>query len=1265
MGYEARMKKLKSWRNWIIIILGVVINFAGKGIAIQFNLPFWLDSIGTMLSAIYLGPVPGVICGVIFNAVASAADASTLPYMIVSASIGVSIGLLYPRNESAHFRVMSSAVITGLIAAAISTPINLVVYDGTTGNAWGDTLMDMLSRDIHVPLLNSFLGEAFVDVPDKAVSLLIAIAIVKIGHEGKKLLTAGLLPLVLAAALLSGIEGIKAEASDFGSEYAGITYNAENGLETVEINAIAQTSDGYIWVGSYAGIYKFDGHKFVPANLDSRIKNVMVMFVDSQGRLWIGTNDSGIACYDPVTKEVDFYDTSTGLASDAIRSVTEDKNGTIFVATITHLCAIYPDGKVEAFNENSFNGIEKLASSGDTVAGVRGDGSLIVFRGRSIMYVLAGDYTEVTEGEDGDYIVGTGTNLTGTIYIKNGYTDLMTKRYAGKLSYYNAIVYSKTFKGYFVACENGLGFITDKGNVTDLSADGFDSSVSDICVDYQGNVWFASSKQGIKKFSWNPFEDIFSRAKVDPEVVNAVVVKGGLLYAATNNGLVTIDLKTYYSVPVQHPEMFKDIRIRHILHDSKDNMWYSTYGPDCLIEVKHDGTILTFTDKDAITEGNKFRLCKELSDGTILAVSNTGLNFIENDRVVTKLGEAQGLTTPVICLAEDEDGTIYAGTDGGGVYVIRDRKLYKTILSADGLRSLVVMKIVPCTGGFIYVTSNALYYDNHHEIRRLESFPYSNNYDIYISEDGEAWVFSSGGIFVVDETDLLNDDSYSYVLLNRSRGLHTSITSNASYTINGERLYIPCTDGVRRVSTKNYDSFNNEYEIALSAVMLGDELIEPENGVYNLPATNGRVMFDVAVMNYSFSNPLVHIFLEGMDDEGITRYQKDLQELSFTNLSYGDYKLHVQVMDTTGNVILRDEVFPVHKESQLYERGYFKAYLAVVGFLFIMYIGWAIGDLNQNMNNVKRLKQEATQDPLTGLYNKRGAKDALCSAFSKSAGILALIDLDSFKPVNDIYGHDMGDRILIELANLMDRNTGPDDVLCRVGGDEFVIFFNGITENQLEQITKELNERIVDVAMRVLGHDMNIPIGVSVGAVNVPRGDYDDYVKFFKKADKALYVVKNSGKHGYVMYEEDLFKTIDGSDRANVSGIAELRTILGERSKNHKPYRVEHGRLQDIYRLLERLGDSSVINSVMIQFTLSPDKGHEMTELVMETFQNVVTESLRSTDVYGYDHHKSVLVIITNTDENGAKVIVDRILEKWKEEPLSKGYLVAHEKEML
>ncbi len=1262
------MKALRSWKLWICILICVGANLLGRSLAVSLELPFWLDSFGTIFTAIEFGPVAGAICGLLTNLITSSGDPDSLPYVLVSIGIGASVGVLYPRKKFEHFKLMSTGVLTGLIAAVLSTPINLVIYDGATGNAWGDALMGMLSRDIQVQVINSFLGEAFVDIPDKVICVILVALVVRIRtliKPSKKNAAALLLLLPIVSTSLFLSINIKTLASDFGAEYAGSIYDVEDGLEAVEINTIAQTDDGYMWIGSYSGLYMFDGYKFTTAELDERIKNVMVLYKDNSGRLWIGTNDSGVACYDHRTGETIFYTTENGLSSDAIRDITQDKNGNIYIATIKQLCVIDPQGKVEAYKERSFYGIGKLCASGDMVAGIRSDGYLVIFKNGKIQYVLAGDYTEVAAEDEGNFIVGTSTNITGRLYIKDGATDLMSKHYTGRFAYFNDILYSKSFKGYFVACENGLGFVSDKGTVTDLSTDDFDSSVGNVFIDYQGNVWFASSKQGIKKFSWNPFEDIFARASIGDEVVNSVLVKDGLLYAGTNNGLVTIDLKTYYSVPIPHPEFLKDIRIRNIMCDSEGNLWFSTYGPFGLIKMRQDGTITFFNSQISRTEGDRFRLSMELSDGRILAATTTGLNFISDESVVKKLGEDEGVTTQVLTLLQEDNGRILTGTDGGGILVIENDEVVRTIGTEDGLKTLVVMKIVPCTGGYLYVTSNALYYDNGNEIKRLDAFPYSNNYDIFITDDKKAWVLSSGGIFVLDEKDLLADEKYSYVLLNRSRGLNTAITSNSNYTLNGETLYISCTDGVRRVLTKNYESFNNEFEIALTELTLGDEVIYPEDGVYHIPARFGRIQFDVAVMNYSLSNPLVHIYLEGIEDEGVNCYQKNMQTLSFTNIPYGQYNLHVQVLDTAGIEVVKEKVFRIEKESQLFERQYFRIYLFSVCFLLIMYIGWAIGDAFRQVESVKRLQQEATKDHLTGLLNKRGAEETLDKAIKEKSGMLAVLDLDSFKPVNDIFGHDMGDRLLIALSDLMRKTSASEDILCRVGGDEFVIFYNNADEEIIKEKTKVLNEEIINLARSILGEEMNIPLGVSIGAIKVKGDGTEYYDTLFKRADKALYIVKNSGKHDYVVYDEKLFMTEDNSEGANVSGIAEIRKILGERNRSKKPYRVEGDRLREIYRLLERLGDSSVINSVMIQFSVNGTSDKKASSDVMDIFIEILEDNLRSTDVFGYDNHNTVIVIITDADPKDAEIIIKRIEDKWQEHPRTDGYSVANEKEKL
>lgn len=1259
------MDKLKSWKNWILILVCMCINLAGRSLALRLDLPIWFDAVGTIIAAIELGPLPGAVCGVLLNVITSSGEKAALPYLVVSALIGISAGLLYPRKNRTYLKLATAGVVTGLVSAAVSTSINLFTYGGLTGNAFGDALMEMIARDVQVPIITSFLGEAFVDIPDKVISFFVALVLIRLikpfGRMMKKKEMMALLIIPLLGMSLSG----PVLASDFGAEYAGSVFDADTGLESLEVSSIVQTPDGYMWAGTYSGLYRYDGYRFRRFELDEKLQSITDLFVDSKGNLWIATNDNGAARYDIASGELSFFTKEEGLPSNVIRSVTEDKAGDIYISSAGKLCRINSsDGSINIYKESSFVGIRSLASSGDTVMGIRPDGSVVVFKEGKLIYVLGGNYTCAAPEGDGNFILGSATDITGRVYMSEGNTEIV-KHYSPGLSYFNKILYSSEFKGYFVCCEDGLGFISDKGSTTILTTDDFGNSIEDVCIDYQGNVWFASSKQGVKKFSWNPFEDIFSKANLTGSVVYSVLVRKGLLYAGTNKGLVTIDLKTYYSVPIPHPHYLGGCRISNIMCDSYGNLWFSTYGDYGLVELKSDDSIVYFNEESAGTEGDKFLFAKELSDGRIIAATNTGLNYIKHDRVIKTLGERNGVTSQIECAIESDDGKIFAGTDGEGIYVIEDGRIVRNIASDVGLNTMVVLKIVPCTGGYIYVTSNALYYNNGTSIKRLKKFPYSNNYDVFISDEGKAWVMSSGGIFVLEEKDLLSDGEYDYTLFNRGRGLQTSVTSGSNYVLYGDRLYISCIDGVRRISTTNYDSFNNDYKIDLSAVMAGDAIIEPENGVYNIPAIDGRIQFEVAVMNYTLSNPLLHIYLKGAEDEGITVYQKNMQVLTFTNLPYGDYELNVEVMDTAGNEVIRREVFPVHKESLLYEKPYFKLYLTTVLAFFVIYLGLVINNIFQNLSKVQKLQQQASNDPLTGLLNKRGGAEVLEQVCASRDGYLVLLDLDSFKSVNDLYGHDVGDRVLIDLSGILKKYAGPDDVLCRVGGDEFVAFYRNRDRADLVHLSGQYNEEITRLAKKQMGEDMNIPLGVSMGAVPVEKdseGKRESYEELFKKADRAMYVVKNSGKHSICIYGDEQVRG-DYDDKRKASGIADFRKIFGERGELGRAYRVDKERMQDVYRVLYRMKKNEILSGVLLRFAVETKEGEG--EEVMDRFASLLLKSLRGSDIFGIDGHSTAVALLLSANEEEAEAAAKRIVNKWNEQSENAEYSVSYEKEML
>ena len=277
------------------------------------------------------------------------------------------------------------------------------------------------------------------------------------------------------------------------------------------------------------------------------------------------------------------------------------------------------------------------------------------------------------------------------------------------------------------------------------------------------------------------------------------------MFIGTDNGLRVIDATTFQQVTSEDYDLLSDTRIRHILEDTKGNLWFSTYGRDGLVKVSTTGDVTVFNEAEGHTVGGRFRYCMELSDGTILAASNMGINYIRDDSVVLTIDEHSGMQAPqILSMVECEDGSVLAGSDGDGIYRITDGKITGHIGMEEGLETLVVLRIVPCRDGYLYVTSNALYYDDGAgAIIRLSAFPYTNNYDIFIADD-KAWISSSAGIYVVRIEDLLANGDYHYTLLDNTRGFSTSLTANAWNAVIPEtgNLLLCCTDGVRDIGLR-------------------------------------------------------------------------------------------------------------------------------------------------------------------------------------------------------------------------------------------------------------------------------------------------------------------------------------------------------------------------------------------------------------------------------------------------------------------------------
>ena len=290
-------------------------------------------------------------------------------------------------------------------------------------------------------------------------------------------------------------------------------------------------------------------------------------------------------------------------------------------------------------------------------------------------------------------------------------------------------------------------------------------------------------------------------------------------------------------------------------------------------------------------------------------------------------------------------------------------------------------------------------------------------------------------------------------------------------------------------------------------------------------------------------------------------------------------------------------------------------------------------------------QEEATRDKLTGLLNKAAVNERLTETCRKTPGYFLMIDLDSFKLVNDIYGHDMGDKILLSFAKTIKATLSPDSLLGRIGGDEFVAFSSDIcSENDIKRITVNLNMGLVEKAKRLMGQDMNIPLGVSIGAIYVP-GNGTNYEDIFKCADKALYDVKSNGKHGYSIY------TYDSSDEKDTNDL-DLKTIsmiLAERNISNTALQLDKESFISVYRFVMRYILRYHKNACKLLFTLSPNGELEADEFseICDRFCAHAKSSLRKSDLVMQYRKNQVFIFLTDIKEEAIPQVIGNLIRTW------------------
>ncbi len=530
----------------------------------------------------------------------------------------------------------------------------------------------------------------------------------------------------------------------FLSQYIQTVYNQKNGIGSNEVNCLYQSSSGYVWIGTDGGLYRSNGAEFQSINLwdteRTDVYSINCIIQDFDGRMWIGTDNYGLFYIENGENyhlQDEYYD---GIKQ--INDICQADDGTIYVATSKGLytCEFddsnkmhmvpYVDARIASLN------FSKIENQEDLIWGIRNTRDIYVFDHDS--FISSIDVSDSISDE-----LSAISCLDGTIYIGSNGRDVLVFKtrfnYEKQVSVVEGINdFMLDSNGYvWVLADNGLGYFDANRNFIKLYDCEFEGYLSDMIQDYEGNYWLASSRMGVLLMSKSKFLDYNMLSGMEPAMVNTVYRYRGNTYIGSDDGLSVYNYryeKLTDEATSELTDMFTGISVRHIMSDREGALWISTYRKYGVVKVDRDGTISNFGRNSGLPSNTAY-FTYELSDGTIAASMDDGLFILDKQgELLHTFGVEQGISERILSVFEDEDGYIYLGTDGSGIYVVSedDMSIIAHYDTESGLNSNVVTVIKKGEAGIWIGTDNGLCFLNE-SFRSISNIEFSNSiFDILL-----------------------------------------------------------------------------------------------------------------------------------------------------------------------------------------------------------------------------------------------------------------------------------------------------------------------------------------------------------------------------------------------------------------------------------------------------------------------------------------------------------------------------------------------------
>ena len=963
-------------------------------------------------------------------------------------------------------------------------------------------------------------------------------------------------------------------------------WQVDDGLPQNSVNAMTQTPDGYLWLGTQEGLVRFDGNEFVVFDRynTSEITDpeIVALTVGADGGLWAGTKRELVRYHQG--PRFDRFDRQSGLPVSEITALVVDEQAHVWVGTTGGLVELDRDAKVV----RTYQVRDGLLNKEVTAIASDGQGGVLVASGRDSasrgIQHLTRDrrFKKVLAGPDGvgRYVTVLSLDQDGSVWIgtregpplQRWSPDGKIERYGwqrGLIAQHVTAVLRDRDGFLWVATYDGGVFREEEGQFVGVGDPAMfnESRVSVLFEDREGSVWFGTETGGMVQLWDGDFTSLTARDGLT----------GGIAISA-------------YA-------------------DEEDNVWIGT--EDGVSRVEGREIVATLTEEDGLLPGPHFAFLRV--DDELWIGGDTGISIYDmNNGSFRYFTTDNGLPAPTVkALLHASDDSIWIGTRGKGIVRLKDG-VPKTYDHLDGLVHDQVRAIYETREGVIWIGTergaSRLFEEDFTNFNEDDGLTDSSVHFFYQDLEGMLWIGTDDGLF--------RYQGKRFDRLNVGKGLHDDIV----YTVLEDRsgqFWMSSNKGVSRTSKAQITdvfagkltkvesvSYGVEDGMASSECNSGGEdagtiskdgriwvptlrgvvIIEPQKRtrVLKPPVLLEKVVADgnsyvpknklilgpgIQELQFHFGAPSFVVpkkirfeyRLRNFKDEWVDFGHQRIA--TFLNLDHGDYTFEVRSRNKYGVYSPYISSVQLSIRPKLTERPLF--YFGV-GVLVVL-LGLALHrvrirtmeereaaqerllkERTRELEDAnRRLIQQTFNDALTSIRNRHYVYDAIPNYLAtidrelfeaKARGdsdevkddigmVFIMLDLDKFKSINDTYGHAAGDAVLKEVARILQKVGRLTDTIARWGGEEFMLIARNTGRAKAHILAERIRRAFREHTFEIGGGrtiDVTCSIGFSAYPFSLDKPGLVSWEEVLNVADKALYSAKFSGR--------DMFVGVFGND---------------------------------------------------------------------------------------------------------------------------------------